>query len=333
MPLSNHQLYQPSVVSSLANVCQRVGHLNALTADQLMQSDERLTERVASSLQFDDVPVELAERLTDLYLQPSASNQLVSEKELKQAHRELLGESPAAGQYRSTGMGFYRNNKLVHMTVAANQINKQLQQLLLSLNDREHHPLLRALNFLYEFEYLQPFSTANGCIGRLWCMRLLSNWQPVLAHLPFEPLLLAQQERYYQCLKQAIANNETTLIMAYLLQIIEDGIERLIDSVEQRPNLLTAESSEKIAADNSDFGVQQGSEKLSTREKIVHLLTLQPRWSAARVADVVGISSRAVEKHISRLKDEGILIREGSARAGRWRVAKGGYQQLSLPEY
>ena len=66
---------------------------------------------------------------------------------------------------------------------------------------------------------------------------------------------------------------------------------------------------------------------------VLRLLNEQPEWSAARVAEVLNISSRAVEKHISKLKEQGVLIRKGSARGGYWRVATEMGEQLSLPEW
>ena len=46
--------------------------------------------------------------------------------------------------------------------------------------------------------------------------------------------------------------------------------------------------------------------------------------------EVLNISSRAVEKHISKLKEQGVLIRKGSARGGYWRVATEMGEQLEL---
>ena len=40
----------------------------------------------------------------------------------------------------------------------------------------------------------------------------------------------------------------------------------------------------------------------------------------ASLAEKLGITSKSVEKHIKRLKDEGILRRMGSRRSGNWEV-------------
>ncbi|MCU0666939.1 MAG: hypothetical protein MUF05_07590 [Candidatus Omnitrophica bacterium] len=38
------------------------------------------------------------------------------------------------------------------------------------------------------------------------------------------------------------------------------------------------------------------------------------------MADIVGLSSRAVEKHLSKLKEKGVLRRIGPDKGGHWEV-------------
>ncbi|MBW1707855.1 MAG: winged helix-turn-helix transcriptional regulator [Deltaproteobacteria bacterium] len=61
------------------------------------------------------------------------------------------------------------------------------------------------------------------------------------------------------------------------------------------------------------------SEKSS--EKIIGLLRLEPSLSAQEIAKRIGISPRAVEKQIARLKKEGRLRRMGPAKGGYWEVS------------
>ena len=42
--------------------------------------------------------------------------------------------------------------------------------------------------------------------------------------------------------------------------------------------------------------------------------------SAKEMANIIGISPRAVEKHISNLKNKGIVKRIGSSKKGYWEV-------------
>lgn len=74
-------------------------------------------------------------------------------------------------------------------------------------------------------------------------------------------------------------------------------------------NKSSEKSSEKIVG---------GSEK--TSDKILSLLKENPEYSAVNLAEILGISSRAVEKHISALKKDGKLVRQGADKGGKWIV-------------
>lgn len=73
-------------------------------------------------------------------------------------------------------------------------------------------------------------------------------------------------------------------------------------------------------------GVQRkladGSEKSSEKssEKILRMLKEHPSISAQEMANVIGISSRAIEKHLSKMKDNKAIKRVGPAKGGHWEV-------------
>ncbi len=64
----------------------------------------------------------------------------------------------------------------------------------------------------------------------------------------------------------------------------------------------------------------EGSEKSS--EKILDIIKNNKKISAREIAEIIGISSRAVEKHIAILKEKGILKRIGSAKGGHWEIVE-----------
>lgn len=61
-----------------------------------------------------------------------------------------------------------------------------------------------------------------------------------------------------------------------------------------------------------------GSEESS--EKILALLRSEPRLPARVLAERLGISPRAVEKQIAKLRERGRLRRIGPAKGGHWEV-------------
>ena len=57
-----------------------------------------------------------------------------------------------------------------------------------------------------------------------------------------------------------------------------------------------------------------------SREKILQLLKVHPNYSARKLAEVIGITPKAVEKHLAKLKAEGLIKREGPDKGGYWTV-------------
>ncbi|GAB6978762.1 hypothetical protein JCM17136A_14570 [Phocaeicola sartorii JCM 17136 = DSM 21941] len=89
----------------------------------------------------------------------------------------------------------------------------------------------------------------------------------------------------------------------------------------------TQESSEKgseIIQKSSEkkFGDSKNKSKSigKTAQKIIDFVISDPSMSAEAMAYKIGISSRAVEKHISKLRSMGILSREGADHGGYWRI-------------
>ena len=106
---------------------------------------------------------------------------------------------------------------------------------------------------------------------------------------------------------------------------LEKYLENEGSSVEKFGD--TQESSEK----GSEI-IQKGSEKKfgdsknksksigKTAQKIIDFVISAPSMSTETMAYKIGISSRAVEKHISKLRSMGILSREGADHDGYWRI-------------
>ena len=60
--------------------------------------------------------------------------------------------------------------------------------------------------------------------------------------------------------------------------------------------------------------------EVKSREKIISILEEHPYYSARKLAEVIGITQKAVEKHLSKLKAEGLIRRDGPDKGGKWVV-------------
>ena len=67
---------------------------------------------------------------------------------------------------------------------------------------------------------------------------------------------------------------------------------------------------------------ESGEKKIKSREKIIALLSQDNSLSAAALAERIGITPKAVEKHIAKMKAEGILKRVGPDKGRHWQVAE-----------
>ena len=65
--------------------------------------------------------------------------------------------------------------------------------------------------------------------------------------------------------------------------------------------------------------LQQGLRGKS-REKIIVLLSENGKLTAAGLAAEIGVTAKAIEKHLAKLKAEGIIEREGPDKGGSWKV-------------
>ena len=172
--------------------------------------------------------------------------------------------------------------------------------------------------------------------GHLWVSLILEQWHALLRWLNFETKLKEKRSEYYDCLRLSIGNNDLSVMVEFVLNRLNEAFDELLDGVKKT---LTEQdkpvNSLKASVISSDINSEKGRfheirPYFTTRENILALLQEHPEWSAARLSEVLGISDRAVEKHIAKLKSRGQLKRVGSARGGYWRVVAPLNEQLGL---
>ena len=107
---------------------------------------------------------------------------------------------------------------------------------------------------------------------------------------------------------------------------IEEVATRVSGSEEKFGD--NSKSSEKRFGDNSKSSESKFGETVDkpknigkTAQKIIDFVISDPSISAEVMAYKIGISSRAVEKQIAKLRSMGILSREGADFGGYWRIA------------
>ena len=68
------------------------------------------------------------------------------------------------------------------------------------------------------------------------------------------------------------------------------------------------------------LGQKIGQKELSTRERLISLITENPQITRKDLAEKLNVPSSTIQFHIEKLKSEGRIERVGGARGGHWEV-------------
>lgn len=149
-----------------------------------------------------------------------------NEAHLTTAHQVLMaGLIDDAGRYRHGNVGVMNGDIVVHMAPPADRVQQLTGELLQWLAATNQHPLITSCVFHYEFEFIHPFADGNGRMGRLWQTLILSQWNPLLAQLPVESMVHAQQSQYYQAIRLSTQKTDSAPFIEFMLKVILETIE------------------------------------------------------------------------------------------------------------
>lgn len=210
-------------------------------------------------------------------------------------HSMMQGLCDEPGRFRRGGVGVFAGDKLIHMAPPPHLVPTLMNQLFHWLQHAEDHLLIRSCVFHYEFEFIHPFSDGNGRIGRLWQSLILGRLHPCFPHLPIENMVFAAQEQYYQAIQKSSNLSDCSPFIDFMLGEIYNTLK---ETVNTSPN----------------SGLNE------TEQFIICCIQENPSISAKAIAEKRGISPRQIEKHLSDMKQKGIIQRVGARRNGIWQI-------------
>ena len=155
----------------------------------------------------------------------------------------------------------------------------------------------------YRLVTIHPWVDGNGRMARL----LMNHVQFEFGLIPAKVL----KEDKGDYINALIATRENEDI-SYFLEFMAGEMVKTISSDIDAFLKSTEESWEK-----AELGREK---KQKSREKILELLKAHPEYSAKKMANAIGISEKAIEKHLSNLKAKGRLKRNGPDKGGEWVV-------------
>ena len=150
----------------------------------------------------------------------------LSVTDLLKAHRIMMeGLVPENGRFRSSGVGVFEGEVLIHMAPPAALVPEHIRHLFAWYPASALHPLVKSAIFHYEFEFIHPFSDGNGRMGRMWHSLLLAQWKELFFWLPIEEIISLRQLEYYEALKTADQQADSAEFVELMLEIIRDSLK------------------------------------------------------------------------------------------------------------
>lgn len=150
----------------------------------------------------------------------------------------------------------------------------------------------------YNLVTIHPWADGNGRMARL----IMNMLQFEFGLIPTK-ILKEDKEEYIKALVATREDDNLDIFSEFMTSMMERNLQNEITSYLE------------------SIGDEESREKpIKSREKIVALLSKDGKLSAVTIAKKIGISSKAVEKHLANLKAEGVIERIGPARGGFWRV-------------
>ena len=153
-------------------------------------------------------------------------------------------------------------------------------------------------------------------MGRLWQSLILCKLHPMFEHLPVENMVYSNQQQYYEAITASTNAGQSGPFIDFMLNEIH--------------KTLKAHQGEALPEKEDEFGIKFGEEfgikfgiKFGINDKrLILLLYSNPSLTAQEIAEQTGMSLRGVEKQMKRLKDIGVISRQGSRKNGLWVINK-----------
>ena len=157
----------------------------------------------------------------------------------------------------------------------------------------------------YNLVTIHPWADGNGRMARL----VMNMLQFEFGLIPTK-ILKEDKEEYIKALVATREDDNLDIFRGFMTSMMEQNLQNEI-----------ATYLESIGNEESREETPKGRAKpTKSREKIVALLSEDGKLSAAALAEKIGISAKAVEKHLANLKANGIIERIGPAKGGYWKV-------------
>jgi len=266
--------------------------------EQMMNLDLRRAyeESIRLAKNHTDITVDILKALSHLVMQNTGST-----------YKTVLGDfSSANGDLRIVNVtaGVGGRSYLSYQKVPA-----KLQEFCDWLNAQRQRPMSLSERYDLSFEAhyrlvtIHPWADGNGRMARL----VMNQIQFEFGLIPAKVL----KEDKGDYINALIATREADDMSIFLEFMTDEMVKTLSADIE---------AFLKSIDDDGENNQLKGEKKQKSREKILQLLRDHPNYSARKLAEIIGITPKAIEKHLAKFKAAGLIRREGPDKGGSWTV-------------
>ena len=150
----------------------------------------------------------------------------------------------------------------------------------------------------YNLVTIHPWADGNGRMARL----VMNMLQFEFGLIPTK-ILKEDKEEYIKALVSTREDDNLGIFRGFMTSMMEQNLQN------------------EIVTYLDSIGIEESREKpTKSRDKVIALLSEDGKLSAVALAEKIGISAKAIEKHLANLKAEGIIERIGPAKGGHWKI-------------
>lgn len=194
-----------------------------------------------------------------------------------------------AGKFRNHGEAVYDGDIQIFMAPPYKMVPTLIDNLFNWMNEVKNtiNPLILSSIFHYEFVFIHPFHDGNGRTARIWQTAILSHWEKAFTYLPIESMIRKNQEEYYKAIQNCNNAGESTEFIEFMLKIIDDTIDELMNSKEMR------DKAQLLLSDNE--------------MKIIECIKRNVLIGAKEIIEETNIADRTVRRILKKLLDNNTI--------------------------
>ena len=259
-----------------------------------------------------DVAINLAKNHTPITIDSLISLSALVMKNTGKEYKTVLGDfSSAKGELRLLNVtaGFGGRSYMNYSKVPT-----KLTEFCRQLNEDRKDANKKSITELYKISFdahfnlvtIHPWADGNGRMARLVMNMLQFEFGliPTIIHKEYK-------EEYIKALVATREEDNLDIFRAFMTKMMEENLTAEIETYLKSIDV-TEENIIKLS--------KVSKKNTNSREKIISLLREDGCLSAVALAEKIGITAKAVEKHLARLKADGIIQRIGPAKGGLWVV-------------